>query len=332
MRVIGVPDARLGKAVDRRDQPVALREQRIRLMGLLAHPGAGSLRNDIERPGEQGDRALDPGRDVRFRRRPGREIIVVRRPRQNGMHFAQALADGGGEVLAILDDVVARVRVGIAGAELVDGARQEIERPGPGVALIAHEALRHRERVPRSLAIDAHDFAEMRRRVGKRLLGQVAAHFRLGMLAAGNAPEHLEHHRVADDQRRVRLLGRQPDDLAGAARRQRLMMLRCRLEVDRPFRRLDLPAIGEHRHHVVGKTRQRECVGQQPDAAAAPHARQRELVRQGGGRFVLPQDRQRQQPARGATLGLGLDLREDDVPVAASQRCEIGDLHMRCSL
>jgi len=47
--------------------------------------------------------------------------------------------------------------------------------------------------------------AQKRRRIGEIVRRQIAAHLGFGMLAGRDAAEDLQHHRVVDDQRAVRL-------------------------------------------------------------------------------------------------------------------------------
>ena len=117
------------------------------------------------------------------------------------MHLAQAAAEQRGDRIVVL------VLFGLGGLRFVaagqigQAAHQQIERPGPGVALVADETLRDRQRVARAVRIDAHHLAQQRRDVGKALLGQIATHLGLGMRAGGDPAEHLQDRDVADDHR-----------------------------------------------------------------------------------------------------------------------------------
>ena len=43
---------------------------------------------------------------------------------------------------------------------VIQQALELAERPGPGIALVAHEGLRHRERALRAVLADMHDIAK----------------------------------------------------------------------------------------------------------------------------------------------------------------------------
>src|SRR5690606_39676618 len=74
--------------------------------------------------------------------------------------------------------------------------------------LVVPEALNHHQGMLFALAVEAADLAEHGRDMSEALFSQEAAHFQLRMHSRGNAPQHLDHHRVADDRRTVGLLGR----------------------------------------------------------------------------------------------------------------------------
>ena len=88
-------------------------------------------------------------------------------------------------------------------------------------------------------------------------------------------------------------------------------------------------ALRQPGHDRVDEFGQRESVGQQTDAGAAAHARQCKLRRQRGGGSIFPDDAQRQQPARGAGLRVGLDLRQQQVRIR--QRRQQGRCRYRAS-
>ena len=152
--------------------------------------------------------------------------------------------------------------LGAAGQrDFLDRARQEVERPAPAVALVAHEALRQTERVRRAVGIDADQLAEQRRGVGEAALGEIAGHLALGMDARQHPPDDLQHELVADDEGAVRLLRRQPPDLGVG----RAVPDSSRSDVGR--NRISLSPSGSGRH---GRSRKPSIV-----ARAARRARRR---------------------------------------------------------
>ncbi len=172
----------------------------------------------------------------------------------------------------------------------VDGARELVEHPRPGVALVAHETLGDRQRKGGAVRAHAHDFSEQRRRMGKTRRGEIAAHLRLGMLAGRHAPEQLEHNGIADDQRAVRLLRRKPVHL-----RVRLEIehaapeLGC-VEAHHAIRELSRRVGGERCQDPVGEGRERESISQKAHTPSPPHSRQGELGWQRKHGLVFPRD------------------------------------------
>ncbi len=76
------------------------------------------------------------------------------------MHGGELASDGGGKSIVVLDVVRACIARGIVRGEFVQRPGELAQRPGPGIALVAHEALRHGQRVPLALFVDPHDFAQ----------------------------------------------------------------------------------------------------------------------------------------------------------------------------
>ena len=205
-----------------------------------------------------------------------------------------------------------------------------VERPGPGIALVADEGLRrsparavaHR-RTTRTTSPSSGGVLR------EAVFGQIAAHLGFGMRARRRRGGKLEHRRVADDQRAVGLLGRQPVHSAHpVVAPQRCFVRVDRLEADLAAGRSISGASRAARSRCrAAKVGEREGVGQQADARAAPHARQRELAAaSAAGRLVFPGDAERQQPA----LGVGRRSRFRSPPaarlaIAARQRRQ-----MRC--
>ena len=139
---------------------------------------------------------LRPGRSVVDVGDFGSERLVRSLPRQDGMHFTEPTADRCGDRLAVAQHVEFR----LVGREAVQCARQLIEHPRPGIALIADEAQRDRQRMRRTVLGDLHDVTKKRWRIAEALSGEITAHFGFGMLAGGYPPENLHHHRVAYGQ------------------------------------------------------------------------------------------------------------------------------------
>ena len=177
------------------------------------------------------------------------------------MHGAELPADHRGQGVIVLDIVAARFGGGLAARRGVKGAVDLIEGPGPGIALVAHESLRDGQRMALPVGPDAADLAQKRRRIGKIVRREIAAHLGLGMLASRDVAEDLQHHRVVDDQRAVRLLGRQPHDGRVGRPAQDLDLVGRRLEDDLAFRRVDALGVGERGQHLARKDRQRKGVG-----------------------------------------------------------------------
>ena len=161
-----------------------------------------------------------------------------------------------------------------------------VEGPGPGIALVPHESLRHGQHVALPSRSMRH-LAQQRRRVGEALGRQIAAHLGLGMLAGRDGAEDLQHHGIVDGQRAVRLLGSQPHDLGVGWAAQHLDLVRHGLEDDLALRHIDALAIGQRLQHAAGEDWQRKGIGQQTDTPPAADARQGKLRGQRGRRFVL---------------------------------------------
>ena len=105
---------------------------------------------------------------------------------------------------------------------------------------------------------------------GKALRGEIAAHLGFGMLAGQDAAIDLQHHRVADGQRTVGLLGREPVHLGvGASVRAVRARPRSAGNATRRRRFSNCRAGGQRGDEAVGECRQRKSVGQQADAPAA---------------------------------------------------------------
>ena len=93
-------------------------------------------------------------------RRARREGLVVGRTRQNLVHDAELATDRAGEGVIVLDIVVARFRCGLAAREIVERPVELIQRPGPGIALVAHEGLGNGERMATAVRRDACHLAQ----------------------------------------------------------------------------------------------------------------------------------------------------------------------------
>ena len=109
----------------------------------------------------------------------------------------------------------------------------------------------------------------------KPLRGEIAAHLRFGMHAGRDAAIDLQHHRVADGQRAVRLLRREPIDLRHPVR---FRAVRGRIPsagnaARRPRARTRWPAARQATKRC-GEARQRKGVGQ-ADRGAGRAARAR---------------------------------------------------------
>ena len=271
---------------------------------------------------------LAPARDVLRGRRGGSESGVFARPRQDDVQVAEPLSDPCRQHLVVGHVIGFRVAGRGRRGEIIEGAEQLIEQPRPGVALIVHEALRHGERESRAIRSDACDLSEQRGRVGKSMLRQIAAHLGLGMRAAGDAPEDLEHHGVADDERAVRLLGREPVDLRVRRQVKRFDAVRSRLEPYLTVGRRPARALRKQGDNLMGEGRHCEAVGEKTDPPLAAHMRQCQLARQRRCRLAFPDQRKRNQPTRRAGARCGLDLGKEKGLLAGQS----GKIGKACSL
>src|SRR5713101_7222732 len=92
-------------------------------------------------------------------------------------------------------------------SHFIEDAIQIAERDGPAIALVAHEARKHRQRMLRPVFADLLCRTEKRRRIRiVRRLRKEPCDLELGMLARNEAPVHLEDSLVSDDDRAVALL------------------------------------------------------------------------------------------------------------------------------
>ena len=96
----------------------------------------------------------------------GRKGVVRGLARQNRMHLAKPPADRRGDRFAVGQQIASESAIGSAD-RAIERARQMIEDPRPGIALIADETESDGQRGRRAVACRSHDVAEERRRVGK---------------------------------------------------------------------------------------------------------------------------------------------------------------------
>ena len=147
----------------------------------------------------------------------------------------------------------------------------------------------------------------------KSLRREIAADLRLGVRAGQDAAIDLQHHRVADRQRAVRLLRREPTDLRFRFDFELFAAgFRC-LETHHAVSMFELLARRQARNEAMREARQRERIGEQAEAPPAPHARERQPIGQCRRRLVFPKDGQRQQPAARTAAALHLDLAEQEL-------------------
>ncbi len=270
------------------------------------------------------------------------EVRVFGGRRQRGMQFAQPRADHADEV-----DVAGQRLVGIHArfrdrhrrrftiarghafhlhGQFVDGASQVVQCPRPGIALVGNEALHDGQRGAFAVGSVVRDFADECRRVGVAHAREVSRHLHLGVDARCDTADQLDDNGLANHQRAVRLLGRQPLDGRVGCQRQRRRP--CAAGFRRPGRfgqlcdvrfRLEMhgAVIGFQRGaaHEVGEQRPGEGLGgegvsQVADMAAAPHARQGELNGQSRQRGRFPCDGKRQQVALDALGAVGAAQRD----------------------
>ena len=197
--------------------------------------------------------------------------------RQRGVQLAEPPADGCGERRHSSRTRRPRPSRRLAGdATSSTRAVKIVQRPGPAVALVAHEALREQASVCGvAVGVDAR---RPRRAAAacwrSRARSESGVISTSGWMPGADAADDLQHHRVADDQRTVGLLGRR----AGGSRRlgqrraPRAGGVGCEAQIAPS-------ASGIARRRAARRARrgrsavEREGVGQQADAAAAPHAR-----------------------------------------------------------
>lgn len=92
---------------------------------------------------------------------------------------------------------------GCKGDQLED-AFHFFERPGPGIALVAHEGLQDREHGVVFLAVDMFDNAEQRRGIGKmRYFVQEAQGLDLGVGAGFQPVMYFQHQLIGKDERGI---------------------------------------------------------------------------------------------------------------------------------
>ena len=99
-----------------------------------------------------------------------------------------------------------RAEVAQARDEALGILGQLVERQLPAVARVGHEALHDAEGRVHELALVLVPAAELGD-VGEVAPAEEAQHLELGVVARLDAPERLQHERVVEDDRGVRLLG-----------------------------------------------------------------------------------------------------------------------------
>ena len=250
------------------------------------------------------------------------------------MHLAEAAADGRDDGLTIGEQVGFFRFIGLGSRELVQRAREMVENPGPGVALVANKTKRNSKGARRPVCSDPNDVAIEPRRMGKPLLGEVAAHLCLGMNAGRDAAIDLYHQRVADRERAVGLLRAKPIDLA--------ILYGCEDVAARPpsgeilRRRQHGGTLGRSARlsdKSMGETRQRKGIRQKSDATSRA-ARVRGQV----GWVKLPTVHPPRESPRAAATGFcrrwsctSISARSISWPVAADVG-QVGDaLRIRCA-
>ena len=109
-----------------------------------------------------------------------RRIIGI--ARKYGMHFAKATPEQSGDravVLVLLG--VSCLRFLGSRCQIRQAAHHQIQRPCPGITLVANETLGDCQSVPLTVRITAHDFSQEWCDIAETLLGEVTAHLRLGV-------------------------------------------------------------------------------------------------------------------------------------------------------
>lgn len=218
------------------EQRLVLRQQPLH----VALPGAVGVlllpcRQVVVRAGELFAHAGDPVGGIVCIGNAHTEVRVFGGRGQRRMQFAQPRANHADEVDVARQRLVgihARFRDGhrggfsVAGShafhlhgQFVDGASQIVQRPGPGIALVGNEALHDGQRGAFAVGCVVRYLANQRRRVGIADTREVARHLHLGVDARCDTADELDDDRLANHQRAVRLLGRQPLD--GRVGRQR---------------------------------------------------------------------------------------------------------------
>ena len=136
------------------------------------------------------------------------------------MQLAQPLAHHAGKVVKRPEGVRRSRGCVVLQCCVFERAPEIVESPGPSVALVRNVALNDEQRVGNVFLVDADDLAQELGSIGETADGQAPRHLRLGVHPRQDAPDQLDHRRVAQDQRTVGLLRRQPTDSGVAEVRQ----------------------------------------------------------------------------------------------------------------
>ncbi len=214
---------------------------------------------------------------------------------------------------------------------VLERAPEVVHYPSPGVALIWDGALDDEERVGRVFRIDPDNLPQELRRIGKSARGEASRHFRLRVHAGRHASDKFDHRQVADDQRAVRLLGRQPTDGRLALIRQRVNPGLAEAADLSLMRRRDYRALAQPPHDCARQGLEGKGVGDVADSPSPPHPRHRELLGQELRRRSFPRDSGGHEVALGAIAKMDLYLGEHDLAVAGNLCC-VSDAHARNDL
>ncbi|MNL08692.1 hypothetical protein D3C87_1294260 [compost metagenome] len=199
------------------------------------------------------------------------EIRVVARRCKHLMHFTQALAKHGREILQFAKRVVVLVLIGHGVRQLVaQRPFQVVLGPFPGIALIAQVALGDHQQVVFARRIPTHHRPQQRRDIAKPGAGQIRAHFQFRVHARGDFANQLEHQAVADHHRAVGLLGGQVAHFR-LCRQAQFRQFSRRLETDLAAIGRQYPVFVHSLQHRADKVLQAEGIGDQTDLRPTAH-------------------------------------------------------------
>ncbi|MCY1441311.1 hypothetical protein D9M71_576210 [compost metagenome] len=194
------------------------------------------------------------------------------------MHFTQALAEHGGEILQFPEGVVVLLLLGHGIGELVaQRPLQVVLGPLPGIALVAQVTLGNHQQVVFTRRIPTHHRPQQRRDIGEAGRGQVRAHFQFRVHTRRDLADQLQHQAVADHHRAVGLLGGQVTHIR-LRRQAQFGQFGGGFETDFAAVRRQHPVVVHALQHRADKVFQAEGIRDQTDLRASAHARQSQLL------------------------------------------------------